>query len=149
MNHHWNLIPGKGIQKIDMEIQLGASQASVRSTLAAAFGEPVSHYENEEDFENASADTLIRVRYGNNSVKDIEFLRGFLFFGDIRLYGDTTWPEIESALGALGHHHRDTEWLGDGYDVPALGINIATHDQVGGDGDGIEWVILSVDFLNV
>jgi len=32
------------------------------------------------------------------------------------------------------------EYFSDGVDCPELGINIATWEDVGGDGDGIEWV---------
>ncbi len=149
MNRHWNFIPGKGIKKGETKISLGEPQQSVRDAMTAEFGAPVSHRDDEDDFENPSGDTLIRLRYDAGNVKDIEFLRGSLYLDDLCLLGDCEWPEIEHKLRALGHTHRDTEWLGDGYDILTLGINIATHEQVGGDGDGIEWVILSQDFLHV
>ena len=34
----------------------------------------------------------------------------------------------------------------DGRDFPSLGINMASREDVGGDGDGVEWVMLSRDF---
>lgn len=36
--------------------------------------------------------------------------------------------------------------LVDGRDFPSLGINMASREDVGGDGDGVEWVMLSRDF---
>ena len=33
----------------------------------------------------------------------------------------------------------------DGRDFPSLGINLASREDVGGDGDGVEWVIVVSD----
>ena len=54
-------------------------------------------------------------------------------------------PLIESLL--RNEDSKSASVLGDGQECPALGVNIATHQDVGGDGDGVEWVILSTNIV--
>ena len=43
-------------------------------------------------------------------------------------------------LKRQGHAARETRWMVDGRDFPSLGINLASREDMGGDGDGVEWV---------
>lgn len=143
----WKLIPRKGIEQGNVAIHFGMSRTAIRDLLGESFPAPVSHFENEDDFEHATDGTLIRVRYDDSGVRDIEFLDGVLVFDSVKLSGGGDWPEVQQELAQLGNKFRESEWLGDGTDCLPLAINVATHEQIGGDGDGIEWVILSSNFI--
>jgi len=54
--------------------------------------------------------------------------------------------ELRLGQSSIGGTLRPTKWLGDGWDCVQLGLNVASHEDVGGDGDEIEWVILSRAF---
>jgi hypothetical protein len=43
---------------------------------------------------------------------------------------------------ARGYSITCSSYYADGQDCPELGINIATRREIGGDGDGIEWVAM-------
>ena len=62
------------------------------------------------------------------------------------LHRNTSFAKLKRQFKAMKLSFRNTKWLGDGQDCPELAINIARHEDVGGDGDGIEWVILSSTF---
>lgn len=147
MSSVWTLIPHVGIESGSTQIHMGQSRPSIRESLAPAFGKPTSHYDGEDDFRSPDG-TFIRLRYSDQLIQDIEFLAGQLTYHSQPLSGRTDWPDITRFLNAEGVTIRESEWLGDGFDCLELAINIATHEQVGGDeGDnGIEWVILSTQF---
>jgi hypothetical protein len=107
---------------------------------------PSPIFDDEDDFHHPHDGTFLRIRYANSNVRDIEFLDGFLSYKGVTLFGSVSWSDVESGLAALGNQFRETEWIGDGFDCLPLAVNIATHEQVGGDGDGIEWVIMSSMF---
>lgn len=142
----WTLIPQKGIERGDLAIHFGMPRLKIREQLRNVFPAPRSHFEDEDDFEDEDNGTLIRVRFDDTGVRDIEFLGGLLMYNGVSLFGDGEWPDVQQQLAALGNTFRSTEWLGDGYDCLPLAVNIATHEQIGGDGDGIEWVIMSTNF---
>jgi hypothetical protein len=75
----------------------------------------------------------------------VEFLRGDLRLDGIALHSDANWPALAESLAAKGFRFDPTGFLGDGKECGSLGVNIATHSDVGGEGDGIEWVIVSPD----
>jgi hypothetical protein len=108
--------------------------------------EPNSDYPDEDDFITVDGTTFIRVRYQDDTVRDIEFLAGQLRYKGFEMHDRATLKEVQRFLSSQNHSLRKTSWLGDGLDCVSLGINIACHDDVGGDGDGIEWVILSRNF---
>lgn len=141
----WTLLPREGVELSSLKICFGLSREKLRQHLHSAFGAPQSHFEDEDDFSHPDG-TLIRVRYDEDGVQDIEFLEGVLMYQDVALCGHVTWPEVQRQLATMNVSFRPTEWLGDGTDCLPLAINIATHEQIGGDGDGVEWVILSKRF---
>jgi hypothetical protein len=144
----WELLPFEGIKRDPLAISFGQHRALVRERLSSAFSPLVTNamYTDEDDFRSPDHTTFIRVRYQDDAVRDIEFLSGRLRYKGVELHDGTTLEEVrrflESDVGPL----RPTKWLGDGLDCVSLGINIASHDDVGGDGDGVEWVILSRNF---
>jgi hypothetical protein len=144
----WELHPKKGISTNQAGLSLGDERSAVREKLGTFLNVVSSKaYPNEDDFK--SDDTFIRVRYDEDEkVEDIEFLEGNLSFEGVLLHANTEFEVIESTLSNRGFVFRDTEWLGDGKDCIELAINIATREDVGGDGDDIEWVILSKDFID-
>ena len=150
MNPLWTLIPHKGIENESLKIHLGMGRSSVKDLLAGEFRSPRSNVENEEDFQHPTDGTLIRLRYANSMVQDIEVLGGQLDYEGVAVFGgDAVWPDIEHFLKAQGVTIREAQWLGEGYDCLELSLNIATHEQAGRDDDeGIEWVILSTLFTN-
>jgi hypothetical protein len=143
----WELVPQVGIKAADIAISFVMSRNKLRSLMAGKFLPPEDgSYPDEDDFLAKDDSTLIRVRYAGTVVQDIEFLKGSLSYEGTSLHSDTTFSEIEDNFKAKGLTFRSAQWLGDGQDCPELGINIATQADVGGDGDVIEWVIMSSDF---
>ena len=142
----WTLIPQKGIERGDLAIHFGMPRSAVRDLMRAAFPPPQSYFEAEDDFEHETDGSLIRVRFDDTGVQDIEFLGGLLTHNGVTLFSGGEWPDVQQGLISLGNTFRVTKWLGDGRDCLPLAINIATHEQIGGDGDGIEWVIMSTKF---
>lgn len=146
-NESWELVPHKGIQKSETKVFFGMERTVLHSILGKCFGPPKSFRSDEDDYE-AEDGTWIRLRFNGNKLRDIEFIGGSLFLGDMQLHSGANWVFLHKMLAAKGYTFRETEWLGDGFDFEALGINIATHEQLGGDegDDGIEWVIASSDW---
>jgi hypothetical protein len=144
----WEFMPFEGIMSRQLAITLGQSRTLLRKLAAPLFSplEPNSDYPDEDDFITQDGTTFIRVRYQDGTVRDIEFLSGQLRNKGFELHDQATLQRVQRFLKSENHSLRKTSWLGDGLDCVSLGINIASHDDIGGDGDGIEWVILSRNF---
>ena len=144
----WEFVPFEGIISKQIAITLGQSRELLRKLAVPLFSplEPNSDYPDEDDFITVDGTTFIRVRYQDDTVRDIEFLAGQLRYKGFEMHDRATLKEVQKFLSSQNHSLRKTSWLGDGLDCVSLGINIACHDDVGGDGDGIEWVILSRNF---
>jgi hypothetical protein len=143
----WELLPSVGIESGAIRLSFGMERQDLLAAMSSDFLPPEpSDYTDEDDFLKENRSTFIRVRYEGTRVRDIEFLGGTLRYQGIDLHSRTTFDEIERQFETLGFTFRPTEWLGDGADCPKLAINIATREDVGGDGDEIEWVILSSNF---
>lgn len=146
---NWVLVPFKGIESGNIRISFGQSRTSVRELLAADFQAPRKNesYPDEDDFITPDDSTFIRIRYDQgDTVRDIEFLAGTLRHQGVDLHDHTTLKSFERYLSSIGGTFRPTKWLGDGWDCVLLGLNVASHEDVGGDGDEIEWVIVSRAF---
>jgi hypothetical protein len=135
----WELIPHRGIRTGPTEILLGTSRAANRALMDALTLSRQNHREGEDQF--LGGDIMIFLRYDADVLDRIMFLHGRLSLDGLELH-DTRWEELEPALAARGYTFREPEHFADGTDCPELGINIATWEDVGGDGDGIEWVSL-------
>lgn len=144
----WEFVPFEGIISKQIAITLGTSRELLRKLAVPLFSplEPNSDYPDEDDFITVDGTTFIRVRYQDDTVRDIEFLSGQLRYKGFEMHDRATLKEVQRFLSSQNHSLGKTSWLGDGLDCVSLGINIACHDDVGGDGDGIEWVILSRNF---
>lgn len=144
----WQLVPREGITQGNLKIAFGQQREALKAAMAAAGFVPPQpgRYPDEDDFLTPDEATFIRVRYDGTKVQDIEFLGGALTYQGVPLHGGTTFAQVKKQFKGMKLQLRDTQWLGDGQDCPELGINIATRGDVGGDGDGIEWVILSSTF---
>jgi hypothetical protein len=146
-NQIWKLVPHSGIKSVGIDIFFGIDRQKLRAAMLDRFLPPKeSRFPDEDDFLTENESTFIRVRYSGVLVRDIEFLKGSLNYDGINIHSETTFPEIEKEFKSRGLTFRGAKWLGDGKDCPELCINIATREDVGGDGDGIEWVIMSSDF---
>ena len=147
-NASWQLVPRKGINCGTLRINLGQNREALRKAMGAAGFVPPKpgRYPDEDDFLTADKSTVIRVRYDGSKVQDIEFLAGSLKYQGVDLHRNTSFTKLKRQFKAMKLSFRHTKWLGDGQDCPKLAINIARHEDVGGDGDGIEWVILSSTF---
>jgi len=143
----WELVPHKGIEKNGIKVYFGMERAVLKSILGSYFPPPKSFRSDEDDYE-AEDGTWIRLRFNGDKLRDIEFIGGSLALGDTQLHSGAHWEFLHKMLAKKGYTFRETEWLGDGFDFETLGINIATHEQLGGDegDDGIEWVIASSDW---
>lgn len=142
---YWKLVPHKGIESESIKIHLGMS----RKEVAKAFSKTSlkisdNDFDSEDDYE-AKDGEFIRCRFEKDKLSDIELLNANIVYEGIPLHNGTDIDDIKSSF-ANKVTIRDAEWLGDGQDFVELGINIATHEDVGGDGNEIEWVILSKDF---
>jgi hypothetical protein len=141
----WELVPGQGIKRGAAELFFGKQRSEVHAMLKEIFGAPEkTNFPDEDDFRMEDG-TFIRVRFNDAGLQDVEFLGGELRLGGLRLHEGATWEELEPELEARGYEFTNASVLGDGYECTKLGVNIATHDDIGGDGDGIEWVIASVN----
>ena len=147
----WELVPRQGIRTIGVDLVLGMDRASARAALGgetggetgAGLAGPVSHFPGEDDY--TDADTWIRLHYDDGTLHAIELLRGDLRLDGIALLGGAYWPALEEALAAKGFRFESAAAYGEGRECASLGVNIATHEDAGGDGDGVEWVIVSSD----
>jgi hypothetical protein len=144
----WELMPRRGIRRGGIELLLGMSRATARDALATTMAGPESQFPQEDDFTSELTGTLVRLRYAGDALDDIEFLDGDLRFDGIALHRGARWSTVEEELAAQGFTFQDAVHLGDGHECTSLGVNIATHEEVGGDGDGIAWVILSTDIAD-
>lgn len=144
----WDFVPFEGISNDAFAITFGQTRARVRQCMSSAFSPlvPNASYSDEDDFITPDRTTFIRVRYRDDAIRDIEFLSGRLQYKGVDLHDGATLEGLRLFLESENAPLRPTEWLGDGLDCVSLGSNIATHEDVGGDGDGVEWVILSSDF---
>lgn len=144
----WDFVPFEGITSRQLAIKLGQSRNVLRKLAASEFSPlvPNTDYPDEDDFITLDGATFIRVRYQDDTVRDIEFLSGQLRYKGFEMHNQATLKGVQRFLKSENHSLRKTKWLGDGLDCVSLGINIACHDDIGGDGDGIEWVILSRNF---
>lgn len=147
----WTLTPFEGIRCESMVVAFGQSRGLVRQSLSAAFGPPAANpsFPDEDNFRTPDRATFIRVRYEGDTVRDIEFLAGRLRYKGVELHDGATLTEVRRFLESENGPLRPTKWLGDGLDCVPLGINVASHEDVGGDGDEVEWVILSRNFRDV
>jgi hypothetical protein len=141
----WELMPGRGLRTAGIELTLGMSRAAARDALAPTMAGPESHFPDEDDFTAERDGTWIRLRYAGGELEMIEFLAGDLRFDGIDMHRGTRWPALAEALAARGFTFHSASALGDGQECDSLGVNIATHEDVGGNGDGIEWVILAAE----
>jgi len=144
----WDLVPFAGITNEPLSITFGQSRDLVRQRMSAAFNPltPNAPFPDEDDFTTPDGTTFIRVRYQHDAVRDIEFLSGRLRYKGVELHDQATLDGVREFLESENGPLRRTKWLGDGLDCVPLGINIACHEDVGGDGYGVEWVILSSSF---
>jgi hypothetical protein len=141
----WELEPKRGIRTSDVELTLGMDRPGARAALAGTMTGPESHFPDEDDFRNDADGTWIRLRFDDDALQTIEFLRGDLRLAGIALHEGARWPALAESLASKGFGFESASVLGDGQECGSLGVNIATHGDVGGDGDGIEWVIVSAD----
>jgi hypothetical protein len=141
----WELEPRRGIRTNDIELALGMDRTAARAALTATMSGPESHFPDEDDFTGDAGGTWIRLRFDGEALQTIEFLRGDLRLDGIALHDGAHWPVLAETLASKGFGFEPAAVLGDGQECGSLGVNIATHGDVGGDGDGIEWVIVSVD----
>ena len=139
----WELVPRRGIRRNGIELALGMGRPAVRAALAATMSGPESHFPDEDDFTDGG--TWIRLRYDDDALLMIEFLQGDLRLDGIALHGGARWPALAESLTSKGFGFEPGNVLGEGQECGQLGVNIATHADVGGDGDGIEWVILAAE----
>ena len=146
--NQWFLIPGKGIENKYIKLYFGLSKLEVRERMSNYFSCTQNpDYLDEYDFVSSDKNTSIMIRYDDSDmVQNIEFSKGLLIYQGINLCGETTFTDIEKKLTLKGYTFRDTEWLGAGKDCIELKINIATREHSGGEGDTIEWVVLSSYF---
>src|SRR5215216_4921661 len=133
----WELMPRQGIRLGNVEVILGAARDVIRRQLAGCLPEPKTIREGEDQY---ISDTTLFLRYENATLKVIMFIDGLLAYDGIELH-DTCWGILAPALAESGFTIMDSPaYFADGVDCPELGVNIATKDDVGGDGDDIECV---------
>jgi hypothetical protein len=143
----WELVPRRGVAAGGVEVSLGQDRAALRSGLSPVLGEPRSHFPDEDDYRSDEHGTWLRLRFDGDRLQDVEFLRGDLHLDGVALHGGARWSELGERLAARGFEFSPASELGDGQECPALGVNIATHEDVGGEGDGIEWVIVAASIV--
>lgn len=154
----WQIVPFKGIEthKSDvndttpeLQIFFGMNRQEIRKLLADVFPKPEKkNFPDEDDFVSKKGKKFVRLSYDeNDKLVSILVIEGRVQYQNIELKEGTTMPKIIKQLEKINISAQDPEYA-DGYDFPQLGINIATHEDVGGDGDEIEYVSLTKDFPN-
>src|SRR5688500_18097285 len=141
----WELEPRRGIRTSGIELTFGMSRSAARAALAETLDGPESNFPDEDDFTSNADGTWIRLRFDGDTLHTIEFLGGDLRLDGIALHDGVYWPALAESLASKGFAFEPASILADGQECGSLGVNIATHEDVGGDGDGIEWVIVSAD----
>jgi hypothetical protein len=100
---------------------------------------PRTRRESEDQY---TSDTTLFLRYDNDTLNVIMFIDGRLAYNGLELH-DTRWAVLAPALTERGLTINDAPvYFTEGVDCPELGVNIATQEEVGGDGDEIEWISL-------
>ncbi|GHT85012.1 hypothetical protein AGMMS49543_15670 [Betaproteobacteria bacterium] len=138
---NWELLPRRGIRIGETEIVVGAPRAEVRQAMAQHFPPPDNGRGASED-QYDHDDRMVFLRYDDaDTLEQIMCINGSVHLDGLELH-DTTWSELAPLLEARGYTFTEPEHYVDGQECPELGINIATHEDVGGDedDDGIEWV---------
>jgi hypothetical protein len=134
------LVPHQGIRAGDLSVLLGAHRDDLRGRLAGHLPAPKSNRPNEDQYDGDG--TILFLRFTSDELTSIMFVDGWLEYQGLQLH-DTTFEVLEPALVERGFTVDDNpEYFVDGVDIAGLGVNIATADDVGGDGDDIEWVAL-------
>jgi hypothetical protein len=141
----WELEPRRGVRTSGIELTLGMDRSAARTALAATMDGPESNFPDEDDFTSSADGTWIRLRFDGDALQMIEFLGGDLRLDGIALHDGAYWPALAETLASKGFAFEPASILAEGLECGSLGVNIATHEDVGGDGDGIEWVIVSTD----
>jgi len=140
---NWELLPRRGIRIGATEIVVGMPRAEIRQALTQHFPPPANRRRPSED-QYTNSDRQVFLRYDDaGTLEEIMCITGSLHLGGVELL-DTTLAELASHLEALGYTITEPEYYADGQDCPELGINIATHEDVGGDegDDKIEWIAI-------
>ena len=138
---NWELLPRRGIRIGETEIIIGAPHDQTLQALAQHFPPPDNHRGPSED-QYVHNERMIFLRYDDaDTLEEIMCINGSLHLDGLELH-DTTWTELEPRLEALGYTFTEPKFYADGLECPALGINVATREDVGGDeeDDEIEWV---------
>lgn len=144
----WILSPCEGISRGNVELRLGQPRQVVRSQLARELcALPPGAFPDEDDFESVGGEEHLRLRYADGQLLMIEVLEGTLRYLDIDLHHGATRSRLEAALAAQGFEFKDATWLGEGRECEALGINVATLADVGGDSEEqIRHVVIGRNF---
>ena len=144
----WILSPREGISRGDIALRFGQARADARARLAREMcALPPGAFPDEDDYESVSGDEHLRLRYADGQLLMIEVLEGSLRYRDVDLHHGTTRFQLEKQLAAHGFEFADATWLGEGRECEALGINVATHEDVGGDSEeAIRHVVIARDF---
>jgi hypothetical protein len=138
---NWELLPRRGIRIGKTEIIIGAPRAEVRQALSQHFSYPTSPRRPTED-QYERGERKVFMRYDDaDTLEEIMCVSGSLCLGELELH-ETTWTELAARLKACGYTITEPLYYADGQDCQELGINIATRDDLGGDGDEIEWVAM-------
>ncbi|MEV4352524.1 hypothetical protein AB0J83_49365 [Actinoplanes sp. NPDC049596] len=139
MAERWELVPHQGLRSGDVEVLLRTSREELRAALAGTFPAPDENRPFEDQYSNEH--TTLFLRYADGVLTSILFVNGSLQYDGLELYA-TTFGALGPALAARNLSVREPVEFDDGMDVPGLGVNIATREDVGSDGDEIEWVAL-------
>lgn len=144
----WILSPREGITRGDVALRFGQTREVVRALLARELcALPPGAFPDEDDFESVSGDEHLRLRYAGGQLQMIEVLQGTLRYLDVDLHRGATRSGLEQRLAACGFKFGDATWLGEGRECEALGINVATEADVGGDSEeDIDHVVIARDF---
>ena len=107
----WEFVPFEGIKSRQLAITLGQSRKLLRKLAAPEFSslEPNSEYPDEDDFITLDGATFIRVRYQDDTVRDIESLSGSLRYKGVELYDLATLKGVRRFLKSENHPLRKTK----------------------------------------
>jgi hypothetical protein len=140
----WELVPRQGIRTTGVDLVLGMDRAAACAALSSAgLARHESPFPDEDNY--TDTDTWIRLHHDSGQLQAVEVIRGDLRLDGIALHDGASWPALEESLAARGFRFESASAYGDGRECASLGVNIATHEDAGGDGDGVEWVIVSSD----
>lgn len=143
--HPWEILCQSGVRCGGLELLLGQHRETARALLSEHLQFVPTNFAENDDYVAIDHHTRLRLHFEGDVLEGVEFTAGDVRYEGVPMLRGATWSTLEASLGEKGFAFDAASQLADGKECGALGVNVATHADVGGDPNDqrIEWVILS------